>query len=60
MEAPLYPHRPIYSLKALSLALAEPEALLVAIAKRGSNLYRYVPQKKEMVHREIPLMHTSH
>ena len=46
MEAPLYPHRPIYSLKALSLALAEPEALLVAIAKRSSNLYRYVPQKK--------------
>lgn len=46
MDAPLYPHRPIYSLKALSLALAEPEALLVAIAKRSSKLYRYVPQKK--------------
>lgn len=46
MEAPLYPHRPIYSLKALALALAEPEALLVAVAKRSSNLYRYVPQKK--------------
>ena len=46
MEAPLYPHRPIYSIKALSLTLAEPEALLVAIAKRSSNLYRYVPQKK--------------
>lgn len=47
MDAPYYPYKPIHSLKALSLALGEPVALLQSLAKRGSNLYRYVPQKKK-------------
>lgn len=47
MDAPHYPYKPIRSLKALSLALGEPVALLQSLAKRGSNLYRYVPQTKK-------------
>lgn len=47
MDAPLYPFKPIYSLKALSLALGEPVELLVSLAKRASNLYRHVPQTKK-------------
>lgn len=47
MDAPLYPFKPIYSLKALSLALSEPAELLESLAKRSSNLYRHVPQTKK-------------
>lgn len=47
MDAPRYPCQPIHSLKALSLALGEPVALLENLAKRGANLYRSVPQKKK-------------
>lgn len=47
MEAPLYPHSPIYSVKALARALDEPFERLVALAKRSSRLYRYVPQFKK-------------
>lgn len=47
MDAPLYPFKPIYSLKALSLTLGEPLELLESLAKRSSNLYRHVPQTKK-------------
>lgn len=47
MEAPLYPFKPIHSMKALSLALAEPVTLLNSLGKRSGNLYRHVPQKKK-------------
>ena len=47
MDAPHYPFKPVYSLNALSLALGEPIALLQSLAKRESNLYRHVPQKKK-------------
>jgi hypothetical protein len=47
MEAPFYPHSPIYSIKALSRALDEPVERLIALAKRSSRLYRYVPQLKK-------------
>lgn len=47
MDAPLYPFKPIYSLKALSLTLGEPADLLESLAKRSSNLYRHVPQTKK-------------
>lgn len=47
MDAPLYPFKPIYSLKALSLTLGEPVELLESLAKRSSNLYRHVPQTKK-------------
>ncbi|WP_124334440.1 reverse transcriptase family protein [Pseudomonas chlororaphis] len=47
MEAPHYPFKPIYSMKALSLTLGEPAELLESLAKRSSNLYRYVPQTKK-------------
>lgn len=47
MESPRYPFKPIHSLKALSLALGEPQELLVSLAKRSSSLYRYVPQLKK-------------
>lgn len=47
MDAPRYPFKPIHSLKALSLALGESVELLESLAKRGSNLYRHVPQTKK-------------
>ncbi|MAQ51677.1 MAG: RNA-directed DNA polymerase [Pseudomonas sp.] len=47
MDAPRYPYKPIYSLKALSLALGEPVELLKSLAKRSSSLYRHVPQTKK-------------
>lgn len=47
MEAPHYPFKPIFSLKALSLTLGEPVELLESLAKRSSNLYRHVPQTKK-------------
>lgn len=47
MDAPHYPYKPVHSLNALSLALGEPIALLQSLAKRASNLYRPVPQKKK-------------
>lgn len=47
MDAPVYPLKPIYSLRSLSKALGEPVSLLQSLAKRRSNLYRYVPQVKK-------------
>ncbi|MCY7264484.1 reverse transcriptase family protein [Pseudomonas protegens] len=47
MEAPHYPFKPIYSLRALSLTLGESVDLLESLAKRSSNLYRHVPQTKK-------------
>ncbi|GLO51369.1 reverse transcriptase [Pseudomonas putida] len=47
MEALRYRHSPIHSLNALARALDEPAERLVALAKRSSRLYRYVPQKKK-------------
>lgn len=47
MDAPLYPFKPIYSLKALSLTLGESAELLESLAMRSSNLYRHVPQAKK-------------
>ncbi|VVO81389.1 hypothetical protein PS843_01804 [Pseudomonas fluorescens] len=47
MDAPLYPFKPMYSLKALSMTLGESTELLESLAKRSSNLYRHVPQTKK-------------
>lgn len=47
MEVLRYPYSPIHSLNALARALDEPAERLVALAKRSSRLYRYVPQKKK-------------
>ncbi|MBC3422317.1 reverse transcriptase family protein [Pseudomonas sp. RW3S2] len=47
MDALHYPHSPIYSVSALARALGEPTERLIALAKRGSRLYRYVPQTKK-------------
>ena len=47
MEAPFYPHSPIHSDKALARALGEPVQRLLALARRSSRLYRYVPQFKK-------------
>ncbi|WP_122271390.1 reverse transcriptase family protein [Pseudomonas savastanoi] len=47
MDAPLYPHRSIHSVKALARALGEPPERLLALAQRSSHLYRYVPQTKK-------------
>ncbi|KPB13214.1 Reverse transcriptase RNA-dependent DNA polymerase [Pseudomonas syringae pv. syringae] len=47
MDAPFYPHSPIYSVKALARALGEPAERLLTLAQRSSRLYRYVPQTKK-------------
>lgn len=47
MDAPSYPHKSIYSIKALSRALDEPEQLILDIAKRASSMYQHVPQTKK-------------
>lgn len=46
MDAPRYPHKPIYSIKALSLALGESIENIKSLAINSSKLYRYVPQTK--------------
>lgn len=47
MDAPLYPFKPIHSMKALALTLGESTELLESLATRSSNLYRHVPQIKK-------------
>ncbi|MBK4989452.1 reverse transcriptase family protein [Pseudomonas sp. S36] len=47
MEVLYYPHSPVHSVNALARALDEPAERLIALAKRSSRLYRYVPQKKK-------------
>lgn len=47
MDTPFYPQSPIHSQKALARALGEPVERLIALAKRSSRLYRYVPQFKK-------------
>lgn len=47
MDAPFYTQSPIHSHKALARALGEPVERLIALAKRSSRLYRYVPQFKK-------------
>lgn len=46
MDAPRYPHKPIYSINALSLALGESIESLQSLASNSSKLYRHVPQTK--------------
>ncbi|QQE82563.1 reverse transcriptase family protein [Pseudomonas putida] len=48
MKAPLYPHKPIHSIRALALALGESEALLERLAARADRMYRHVPQEKKV------------
>ncbi|MDM9552445.1 reverse transcriptase family protein [Pseudomonas asiatica] len=48
MEAPLYPYKPIHSIRALALALGESEALLERLAARADRMYRHVPQEKKV------------
>lgn len=47
MEAPLYPYKPIHSVRALALALGESEQLLERLAARADRMYRHVPQEKK-------------
>lgn len=47
MDAPRYSLKPIYSLMSLSKTLGESVSFLQSLAKRRSNLYRYVPQIKK-------------
>lgn len=48
MEAPVYPFKPIHSIRALSLALGESEQLLSRLAARADRMYRHVPQEKKV------------
>ncbi|HGK6526374.1 reverse transcriptase family protein [Pseudomonas aeruginosa] len=47
MDAPYYPCKPIYSLRALSLFLGEPAETLLRLSKNADHMYRLVPQKKK-------------
>ncbi|BCD84755.1 reverse transcriptase [Pseudomonas solani] len=47
METPIYPNKPIFSMRALALALGEPEALLLKVSNAANYMYRSVPQKKK-------------
>lgn len=47
MDAPQYPFKPIYGLRALALALGESEQLLIRLATRSDQMYRHVPHIKK-------------
>ncbi len=60
MDAPTYPFKPIYSLRALALALGEDERLLERVAARADRMYRHVPQEKKGTKGEIRHTYDAH
>ncbi|NUT90020.1 RNA-directed DNA polymerase [Pseudomonas corrugata] len=60
MDAPIYPFKPIHSIRALALALGESEQLLERLATRADQMYRHVPQEKKVKPGKPPEMRDTY